>query len=109
MSTKSAFRPAMALSTGELSALEGKLMLMSATATKKTMRVLQNQFPEVTKWKMVLNLPLRRNVTILVPPPEMISTKFETILIPFVTSMKQDNETYLILVRGRSDINYELL
>ena len=98
---KSAFRPEMALSTGELSALDGKLMMMTATATKKTMRVLQDQFPEISQWKTILNLPIRKNVTILVPPPEIVSPKFETTLAPFITSMKDENLTYLILVRGK--------
>ena len=90
----------MALSTGELSALGGKLVMMTATATKKTMRILQDQFPEIQKWKTILNIPIRDNVTMLVPPPEAISAKFETTLAPFITSMKDDNQTYLILVRG---------
>ena len=100
--SKRAFRPAMALSTGELSGLGGKLMLMTATATKTTMRVLLDQFPEVSRWKMILHLPIRSNVTILVPPPEIISPNFETTLSPFINCMKQKDETYLVLVRGRS-------
>ena len=98
---KKAFRPAMALSTGELSSLSGKLLLMTATATRKTIRVMQDQFPEVSKWKTVLNLPTRKNVTIVVPPPDLISSNFVTILMPFIKSMKEDGKTYLILVRGR--------
>ena len=100
---KRAFRPAMALSTGELSGLGGKLMLITATATKKTMRVLQDQFPEVSRWKMILHMPIRNNVTILIPPPEIISPKFERTLAPFINCMKQKkDETYLVLVRGKS-------
>ena len=98
--SKAAFRPAMALSTGELSALGGKLVLMTATATKKTLRMLQDQLPEVSKWKMILSLPLRNNVTILVPPPYKISSKFEKTLAPFVACMKNDHKVFLILVRG---------
>ena len=98
---KKAFRPAMALSTGELSSLSGKLLLMTATATRKTIRILQDQFPEVSKWKMILNLPTRKNVTIVVPPPDLISPNYVTILIPFIKTMKEDGKTYLILVRGR--------
>ena len=101
---KQAFRPAMSLSTGELSGLEGKVLLMTATATKKTMRVLQDQFPEVSKWKHVLHLPLRKNVTMLVPPPEIVSPNYERILLPFITSMKQDHKVYLIIVRGRANL-----
>ena len=90
----------MALVTGELTGLSGKLLLMTATATKKTIRVLQNQFPEVSKWKLILNLPVRRNVTILIPPPDIISTSFEVTLRPFINSMRQEQKTFLILVRG---------
>ena len=98
--TRAAFRPAMALSTGELSTLGGKLVLMTATATQKTLRILQDQFPEVSKWKMILSLPLRQNVTILVPPPSIISSKFEKTLAPFVSSMRNNNKVFLVLVRG---------
>ena len=91
----------MALSSGELSGLCGKLLLMTATATKKTLRVLQDQFPEISKWSLVLNLPVRSNVTILVPPPQMIPTNYEHTLAPFITRMKLLNEVYLIIVRGR--------
>ena len=90
----------MALSTGELSSLGGKLLLMTATATKKTMRVLMDQFPEVSKWDVILNTPARKNVTILVPPVDIISSKFEITLAPFIDDMKKENKTYLILVRG---------
>ena len=98
---KKAFRPAMALSTGELSNLGGKLLLMTATATKKTMRILQDQFPEVTKWKRILTLPTRKNVTIVVPPTDLIPSSFITILIPFVKHMKEEGKVYLIIVRGK--------
>ena len=99
-SSAPAFRPAMALSTGELSSLGGKMILMTATATKKTLRVLKDQFPEVVKWKTILNLPARPNVTILVPPPELLSSKFEKTLVPFVELMRNKLETILIIVRG---------
>ena len=88
----------MALSTGELSGVCGKLILMT-TATTRTVRILKNQFPEVNTWRTMLNLPYRENVTILVPPSEEIPSRFETILEPFISRMK-DDETYLILVRG---------
>ena len=96
----------MALVTGELTGLSGKLLLMTATATKKTIRVLQNQFPEVSKWKLILNLPVRRNVTVLIPPPDIISSSFEVTLTPFINSMRQEQKTYLILVRGWSHKYY---
>ena len=98
--SKSAFRPEMELSSGELSGLGGKLLMMTATATKKTLRDLQDQFPEVTKWKNILNLPVRKNVTLIVPPTEIVSSKFEETLAPFVHRMKVFKETYLIIVRG---------
>ena len=92
----------MELSSGELSGLGGKLLMMTATATKKTLRILQDQFPEVTKWKNILNLPIRKNVTLVVPPTEIVSSRFEDTLAPFITRMKVYNETYLILVRGNN-------
>ena len=100
--SKSAFRPAMALSTGELSSLNGKILMMTATATRKTIRVLKDQLPEVSKWSMVLNPPIRKNVTLLIPPAEIISPKFEITLAPFIETMKQESKTFLILVRGES-------
>ena len=100
--TKAAFRPAMALSTGELSSLEGKLVLLTATATQKTMRILKEQFPEVLKWKHLLNLPVRNNVTIVVPPPHLVLTKFEKTLLPFIARMEKNKETFLVLVRGKA-------
>ena len=96
-----AFRPAMALSTGELSGIEGKLVLMTATATRKTIRILTDQFPEVSKWKLLLNLPLRDNVTILVPPQDLIPSSFEITLQPFIDRIKKYGETILIIVRGK--------
>lgn len=77
---------------------------MTATATKKTLRILTDQFPEVVKWKTILNLPIRSNATILVPPPELVSSKFEKTLVPFVESMKTKKETFLVLVRGKLNI-----
>ena len=92
----------MELSSGELSGLGGKLLMMTATATKKTLRILQDQFPEVKKWKNILNLPIRKNVTLVVPPTEIVSPRFEDTLVPFITRMKVYNETYLILARGNN-------
>ena len=97
---KVAFRPAMALSSGELSALGGSLLLMTATASSKTIRLLMDQLPEVKKWNFILNSPIREGITIVVPPPEVISPKFEVALQPFVSRMKLQGEIYLILVRG---------
>ena len=91
----------MSLSTGELSNLDGKLLLMTATATKKTIRILKSQFTEISRWELILNLPVRENVTMLIPPPDTISTNYTKILAPFVLRMHTTDETYLILVRGK--------
>ena len=98
--SKEAFRPAMNLSSGELSALEGSTLMMTATASTATVRILQNQFPEIVKWRLILNLPLRSNVTIVVPPPSLLASGFESTLVPFINRMKYQKETYLIIVRG---------
>ena len=90
----------MALSTGELSTIGGKLLLMTATATSKTIRILKSQFPEISKWKLSLNLPVRENVTILIPPPDIISTDFTKTMAPFINDIKVGNDTYLVIVRG---------
>ena len=95
----------MTLSTGELSGLGGKLILMTATATTRTIRILKNQFPEVNSWKSILNLPLRKNVTIIIPPPEEISSNFEIILKPFIQRMVHKKEIYLVIVRGNINMD----
>ena len=97
---KDAFRPAMALSTGELSGICGQMLLMTATASSRTIRLLKDEMPEIKKWNLILNSPFRGNVSILVPPPETLSAKYEVLLKPFITRMKMKNEVYLILVRG---------
>ena len=74
--------------------------MMTATATKKTIRILKDQLPEVSKWTTILNPPSRQNVTILVPPVEVISPKFEVILAPFVKMMKNERQSFLVIVRG---------
>jgi len=98
----------MELSTGELSGLCGKLLLMTATASKKTICILKEQFPEVSKWKTILNLPVRDNVTILTPPSNVISFDYVKIVTPFIHRMIFENETYLILVRGTDRLMYFL-
>ena len=92
----------MALSTGELSGLGGTILMMTATATTKTLRVLKEQFPEITKWRTILNSPLRENVTLVVPPPEILSSKVEILLEPFIKEIKENRKRFLILVRGMS-------
>ena len=80
------------------------MLMMTATATKKTIRILKDQLPEISKWTMILNPPIRNNVTILVPPVEILSPKFENTLAPFIPEMKLERKTFLILVRGRFSI-----
>ena len=89
----------MALSSGELSGLGGQLLMMTATATTRTIRLLLEQMPEIKKWNFMLNPPFRDNVTIIVPLPDTLPSKYEDLLTPFITKMKL-GEVYLILVRG---------
>ena len=86
---------------GELSGIGGKLLFMTATATSKTIRVLMDQLPERKNWEVILNNPMRDNVTIVVPTPDMISSKYEEALAPFIGRINKKRENYLILVRGK--------
>ena len=95
----------MALASGELSAVGGKFLFMTATATSHTIRLLMEQLPEIKDWKIILNSPMRDNITLLIPPPEILSSKFEIALLPFISRMNELGEVYLILVRG----NFKLL
>ena len=102
---KRAFRPAMSLASGELSGIDGPFLMMTATATSTTIRLLQSQLPEIRNWKNILLSPLRKNVTFIVPPPEILPSNIEALLAPFLKDMKLNNTTYLIIVRGK-DIIY---
>ena len=95
-----AFRPDMELASGEMTSLGGKLLLMTATASQNTVKILKGQFPEISNWELILNLPVRDDVTILTPPSDVVPSDFVTILSPFVKRMKEHGETHLILVRG---------
>ena len=97
---KQAFRPAMALSSGELSGISGSMLMMTATATPKTIRLLFSQMPEITNWRTILNSPMRDNVTFLIPPPMVLPTNIEFLLAPHIEEMKLNGKTYLIIVRG---------
>ena len=97
--TRKAFRPAMSLLSGEVSGINCKTLMMTATATSKTIRVLQNQLPEVTNWKNILSSPMRNNVVMIVPPPDILSSKVEVLMEPFIKEMTS-NKRYLIIVRG---------
>ena len=95
-----AFRPAMQLSTGELSCLSGLTLLQTATASCKTMSVLQNEFPEIGKWNKIINVPFRENVTLIIPPSNVISSKYQETLEPFIKRILNFGESHLILVRS---------
>ena len=97
---KKAFRPAMQLSSGELVSLGGVTLLQTATASSKTVRVLQCEFPEITNWRKMIQVPFRQNVTLIIPPPSTISSKFQITLEPFINRILDFDETYLILVRS---------
>ena len=90
----------MALSSGELSALDGTILMMTATATTSTIKILKSQMPEITHWRMMLSSPLRKKVAIIVPPPDILSSKLEILLAPFIEDMKTSKSTYLVIVRG---------
>ena len=94
------FRPAMQLSTGELSSLGGITLLQTATASCRTMRMLQDEFPEISTWKKILNVPFRSNITIVVPPPSRIPSRYQDILEPFIRRILDFQEPHLIIVRS---------
>ena len=73
--------------------------MMTATASSLTLRLLKSQFPEISNWQNLLTPPLRGNVTIVVPPPEIVSKRLEVSLEPFIADIKSGN-VYLIIVRG---------
>ena len=74
--------------------------MMTATATPKTRRILQSQLPELVTWKNILHPPLRLNVTMIVPATELVSSKVEITLAPFIRDMNENKRIYLIIVRG---------
>ena len=92
----------MTLTSGELSGLSGCFLIMTATATMKTRRLLLSQIPEVHNWKNLLSPPLRDNVLLVIPPPDLLSSNMSVLLAPFVNDMIQNKKIYLVLVR---DIN----
>ena len=94
------FRPAMQLSTGELSSLGGITLLQTATATCKTIRVLEEEFPEVKNWSRIIHLPYRQNISIIIPPPNLLPSRFQSILAPFVKRIIDFEEPHLIITRS---------
>ena len=97
----------MNLFTGDLSSIEGAMLLMTATASSSTVRILKSQFPEIKGWHMIMNAPLRDNVTLVIPPRDIISGDLETSLAPFIEDIK-DGKTYLVIVRGIMEIPFFL-
>ena len=95
-----AFRPAMQLSTGELASIGGFTLLQTATASSKTVRILKEEFPEISTWNSITNVPFRSNISIIIPPPCDISSRFQVILEPFVRRMVDFGENHLVLVRS---------
>ena len=89
----------MNLSTGELSSIEGALLLMTATASSSTVRLLKSQFSEIKSWHMLMSAPIRDNVTLVIPPRDIISGQLETSLVPFIEDIRR-GKTYLIIVRS---------
>ena len=103
-----AFRPAMSLASGELSGVKGKFLCMTATATSQTIRLLIDQLPELKNWEVILNSPLRNNVTLVIPAPECVSFKYQTALEPFISRINEMNEFYLVLVRGEPSFDLHI-
>ena len=94
------FRPAMQLSSGELASLGGITLLQTATATCKTISVLEEEFPEVRNWSKIINLPYRSDISIIIPPPKLLPGNFQTILNPFIRRMIDFDEPHLIITRS---------
>ena len=97
---RNVFRPAMQLSSGELASLHGVTLLQTATATSKTVRMLQEEFPEVSNWNKIVEVPFRQNISVIIPHPKNISSKFQVTLEPFITCIVDFGESHLILVRS---------
>ena len=106
------FRPAMQLSTGELASIGGITVMQTATASCKTVRTLQSEFPEIRSWLKILNVPYRPNISLIIPPPEIIPSRYQDLLDPFVKRIVEFGENHLILVRSinsGTDIYFHLL
>ena len=75
-------------------------MLQTATATSRTLRLLEAEFPEVIKWNKILNVPFRPNISIIVPPPAVLPSQYQDLLAPFVRRITDYQEPHLIIVRS---------
>ena len=94
------FRPAMQLSSGELASLKGITLLQTATASSKTIRMFEDEFPEITAWKKILNIPFRSNISIIIPPASILPSKYQKLLLPFVNRILDFGEPHLFIVRS---------
>ena len=94
------FRPAMQLSSGELACLKGVTLLQTATASSKTIRMLEDEFPEVSSWKKILNVPFRSNISIIIPPASILPSNYQDLLLPFVKRILDYDESHLFIVRS---------
>ena len=99
----------MELASGELSGIKGKVLCMTATATSQTIRLLMEQLPELKNWEVILHSPLRSNVTLVIPTPEILSSSYQTSLEPFIPRINELNEVYLVLVRGEQSKDFVLI
>ena len=54
---KNIFRPAMQLPTEEFFTLSGMILMQTVTATSRTVRILESEFPVVDNWIKILNIP----------------------------------------------------
>ena len=66
----------------------------------RTVRLLIDELSEVKKWNLILNSPLREGVTIVIPPTELVSLKFEVSLEPLILRMRQ-GEIYLVMLQRK--------
>ena len=94
------FRPAMQLSSGELASLGGITLLQTATASSKTIRLIEDEFPEISTWTKILNVPFRSNVSIIIPPSKCLPSNYRDTLAPFVTRIRDYGESHLFIVRS---------
>ena len=94
------FRPVMKLSNGELSCLGGITLIQSATLSAKSIRILEEEFPEVHKWTKILNTPYRSNIAIIVPPPKILPSNYQDLLAPYIRRIIDEDETFLFIVRS---------
>ena len=80
--------------------LGGLTLIQTATATSKTIRQFEGEFPEVQKWNKILNVPYRPNISIIIPPTETLPSQYQHLLSPFVKRIIDQQEPHLFIVRS---------